>query len=62
MIGEGWKLGLEERDRGLGGLLAFSLPLSGVAVLEIGGDGGEEVFAGYGAVLVELGEEKKWFW
>ncbi len=29
-----------------GGLLAFSLPLSGVAVLEIGGDGGEEVFAG----------------
>jgi hypothetical protein len=27
-------------------LLAFSLPLSGVAVLKIGGDGGEEVFAG----------------
>jgi hypothetical protein len=47
---------------GWGGLLAFSLPLFGVAVLEIGGDGREEVFAGYGAVLVELGEAKKWLW
>ena len=45
MIGERWKLGLEEGVAvgvagvaGWGGLLAFSLPLSGVAVLEIGGD------------------------
>jgi hypothetical protein len=40
MSGERWKLGLEEvaGRRGWGGLLAFSLPLSGVAVLEIGGD------------------------
>ena len=42
MIGERWKLGLEEGvvvgSGGWGGLLAFSLPLSGVAVLEIGGD------------------------
>ena len=46
MIGERWKLGLEEgvvAGVGWGGLLAFSLPLSGVAVLEIGGDGREAV-------------------
>jgi hypothetical protein len=36
--------------------------LSGVAVLEIGGDGRVEVFAGYGAVLVELSKAKKWLW
>ncbi len=33
-----------------------------MAVLEIGGDGREEVFAGYGAVLLELVEAKKWLW
>ena len=49
MIGERWKLGFEEgvagveRVAGWGGLLAFSLPLSGGAVLEIGGDGREAV-------------------
>ena len=48
--------------RGWGGLLGFSLPLSGVAVLEISEDGREEDFSGYGAVVVELGEAKKWLW
>ena len=66
MIGERWKLGcVEGVVVGVGwrgGLLAFSLPLSGVAVLEIGGDGGEEVFAGCGADFVELGKAKKWLW
>ncbi len=54
--GRGWAC------RGWGGLLAFSLPLSGVAVLKIGGDRREAVFAGFGAVLVELSEVKKWLW
>jgi hypothetical protein len=44
MIRARWKLGLEEGvvagvgETGWGGLLAFSLPLSEVAVLENGGD------------------------
>ncbi len=45
MIEERWKLGFGGGrgggGRGWGGLLAFLLPLSGVAVLEIGGDEGK---------------------
>ena len=50
----GWGVG----GGGGGGLRALLLPLSGLAVLEIGGDGREEVFAGYGTVLVELGGQE----
>jgi hypothetical protein len=61
-VGIGIGRGRGGRGEERGGLLAFSLPISGVAVLEIGGDGWEAVFAEYGMVLVELGEAKKWWW
>ena len=64
MIGKRWKLGLEGGGGGGGtgvgwASCVFVATFRGGRSRD-GGDGREEVFAEYGAVLVELSEAKKW--